>query len=1044
MVKFFFIDDNYERKENKNSKNYPDLAIGSKFCDCAKQSPGWHPLQKIMRIVQCSDNGNVAAANKNGLTSHRNTDNRSWHILNNTTELQNTDISHDSHNFNCNNIYNLINNKDITDAKTLPSPEELRHTSDVTVETGVCNRQYRINNQSNKFRSSNKKSKIAKVDGNQENISKDCESFAVPTNVYTDTTPVEENQALEQSETDEMSENVLHPVPRGIVNPNYPGFQHLAHTLQDYSSNIEAFYQSENEMTDDDLEVDTVEESYQFEETKKDINFNNNNSVDFNKKENKSISDFKTKTKETPNDIPDLLKTISNNNNNETTSYDCSCTDIENNFHTKDIIGDFNKEIEDEIKQLLNYNINIQDDLEELRKDIKDTFAKPIENTINNISDVVNHVIKKLVETQYDSGENNDHYVTSAINNKQETEELSDINKDNETNTRTEMNLSRPTFLLIDNHPNNKIKDAILSDGKDDINIYENEYDTEALSHNVENTIKQLSTELRKIIPKLNEMRERDRMWKGNVKECSKLTDTNSNEINNLTDYSDLSKMSNPLCHINNIRHNQQEFYSTNKFRKNSTFQSVQRPLDDRHAASAIKSPDPKNATSVRKHDSAKEYDLGSFDVYNIETALPKIDLDVIENHLKAAKEAERRIFAKNIRLISIKKMFEGFICNIKRKFSKISDEISDVEVEKTGYKRRLNIFQKKFNKIDKNATLENNYFDDPILSPRALGSAECAKTEIAWPIITDSNPNILDKFTKIITITDKKRNDREEIRKRLAMGADNDEYYSLGHTDRPGKKPSLHSRLQNGKNLQICFMNETASDNEYQASDIEKTSNCNKSISRSSTLDNNGCNHPYQTRPLSVNILKNEKSSIVQCVPKLRPSSFTLKTSKSFSTQSLNQIDVKETDFYTLQAKLQTEARIALAQAKELAHIQMERERRSRAVSPVTEMLRRSMEKANAPLAPDRRRVSRQLLTDMNIAQLQVIVNELHSQIETLNDTLVKLLMARDELHMGQDSMLVDIEDLTRYLGVKEQTKKTKGTSTKSGVRRLTSLVHK
>lgn len=34
----------------------------------------------------------------------------------------------------------------------------------------------------------------------------------------------------------------------------------------------------------------------------------------------------------------------------------------------------------------------------------------------------------------------------------------------------------------------------------------------------------------------------------------------------------------------------------------------------------------------------------GSFDVYNIETALPKLDLDAIENHLKAAKEAERRV----------------------------------------------------------------------------------------------------------------------------------------------------------------------------------------------------------------------------------------------------------------------------------------------------------------------------------------------------------------------------------------------------------------
>ncbi|XP_050670023.1 schwannomin-interacting protein 1 isoform X4 [Leptidea sinapis] len=285
------------------------------------------------------------------------------------------------------------------------------------------------------------------------------------------------------------------------------------------------------------------------------------------------------------------------------------------------------------------------------------------------------------------------------------------------------------------------------------------------------------------------------------------------------------------------------------------------------------------------------------------------------------------------------------------------------------------------------------------------------------------------------------KRNDREEIRKRLAMGADTEEYYSLGHIDRPGKKPSLHSRLQNGKNLQICFMNETASDNESQASDLEKSS---KSSSRTSLFSKNSYNHPYQTRPLSVNVSRFDKVNSSQNASKLRPGSIISKSSKSKSTQSLNQIELKESDFYVLQATLQTEARIALAQAKEMARIQMERERQCRSVSPVTEMLRHSMEKANVPLAPDRRRVSRQLLTDMNIAQLQVIVNELHSQIESLNDSLVKLLMARDDLHMGQDSMLVDIEDLTRYLGVKEQTKKTKGNAAKSGMKRLTSLVHK
>lgn len=65
--------------------------------------------------------------------------------------------------------------------------------------------------------------------------------------------------------------------------------------------------------------------------------------------------------------------------------------------------------------------------------------------------------------------------------------------------------------------------------------------------------------------------------------------------------------------------------------------------------------------------------------------------------------------------------------------------------------------------------------------------------------------------------------------------------------------------------NLQICFMNETASDNESQAYDLDK--NIDRSFSRTSLLSKNSYNHnhPYQTRPLSVNITKHDKMSTVQ-----------------------------------------------------------------------------------------------------------------------------------------------------------------------------------
>ncbi|XP_011863176.1 PREDICTED: uncharacterized protein LOC105559478 isoform X2 [Vollenhovia emeryi] len=292
-----------------------------------------------------------------------------------------------------------------------------------------------------------------------------------------------------------------------------------------------------------------------------------------------------------------------------------------------------------------------------------------------------------------------------------------------------------------------------------------------------------------------------------------------------------------------------------------------------------------RNSNSQRRSDK-RRVDInngsGGFDVYNIETAMPKIDLDAIESHLRAAREEERR-----------------------------------------------------------------------------------------------------------------RRNDREEIRRRLAMGPDAEDLRA-----ERGRKPSLQSRLQSGMNLQICFMNETSSDTESPGSENDMSPGPTPTSLGSKQLG--GKQAPTRPQMLSL--------------PSLR-----------LDTGANSTPPIDEADFFARQARLQTEARMALAQAKEMAHMQMEVERQRLKQSPITEMVRCSLEKVGVQLGEDRRRLSRVLLTELNVAQLQVVANDLHARIAALNEALVEGLLRRDDLHMEQDSMLVDVEDLTRYLGAKQESLKKK-----------------
>ncbi|GAB6023754.1 hypothetical protein CHUAL_008510 [Chamberlinius hualienensis] len=128
-----------------------------------------------------------------------------------------------------------------------------------------------------------------------------------------------------------------------------------------------------------------------------------------------------------------------------------------------------------------------------------------------------------------------------------------------------------------------------------------------------------------------------------------------------------------------------------------------------------------------------------------------------------------------------------------------------------------------------------------------------------------------------------------------------------------------------------------------------------------------------------------------------------------SCDEQCVNPTNDDSIGFITKQAELQAEARIAMEQAKQMAKMQMEIEKQVKKKSSISEFI-------GIPLPVGKHKLNKYQLVEMNLAQLQVIVNDVHTHIESLNEELVKLLLEREELHVDQDSMLVRVEQLTRY----------------------------
>ncbi|XP_062068480.1 schwannomin-interacting protein 1 isoform X4 [Lepus europaeus] len=221
---------------------------------------------------------------------------------------------------------------------------------------------------------------------------------------------------------------------------------------------------------------------------------------------------------------------------------------------------------------------------------------------------------------------------------------------------------------------------------------------------------------------------------------------------------------------------------------------------------------------------------------------------------------------------------------------------------------------------------------------------------------------------------TSAQKNERESIRQKLALGSFFDDGPGIYTSCSKSGKPSLSSRLQSGMNLQICFVNDSGSDKDSDADDSKTETSLDTPLS-----------------PMS-------KQS----------SSYSDRDTTEEESESLDDMD-----FLTRQKKLQAEAKMALAMAKPMAKMQVEVEKQNRKKSPVADLLPHMPHISECLM---KRSLKPADLRDMTIGQLQVIVNDLHSQIESLNEELVQLLLIRDELHTEQDAMLVDIEDWTRH----------------------------
>lgn len=245
----------------------------------------------------------------------------------------------------------------------------------------------------------------------------------------------------------------------------------------------------------------------------------------------------------------------------------------------------------------------------------------------------------------------------------------------------------------------------------------------------------------------------------------------------------------------------------------------------------------------------------------------------------------------------------------------------------------------------------------------------------------------------------------REEIRRRLAVGLTGGADGGEGDQALQQRSNGYRRGFQSSANsdLQICFINEfineTASDEEEanggggaDAKDVDHDDG-------DAASGEDGSDSEPEQEPAVFPRSRSEWDAF------RNPDLLAHETSSHETVTHAEERRLKK--FRRKQLKLQRAAQTALSTCEKQARRKSFVERQKRKLdNPL---------KCIAGIEPEN--LSNESLSHLNVATLQVIVNAYLTKIEQYNEELVQFLLEKDDLQHEQESIIVDIEDLSESL---------------------------